>query len=258
MTASASASQSPPPCPSNPPPTKQAHGTFDAAKAAAEEIAKYEATQRALGESAKQVALDKVKAGRAASKANSPSNQLDCAACGDKDSASAMAMLLCGHAYCGICIADAFKQALAAAKVFICCNKTPAPIGVARRSLPVDFVTQYQVTMEEHATSNPIYCAKPGCAAFIPPSNLKGPMATCGKCGFVSCSLCKNPEHKGVCPPNQLGLKLMNLAGNNGWIQCTRCKAVVERDEGCLNMTCTCGHKFCYSCGGKCPRKRTP
>jgi hypothetical protein len=115
--------------------------------------------------------------------------------------------------------------------------------------------------MEERATPNPIYCAKPGCAAFIPPSNLKGPMATCGKCGFVSCSLCKNPEHKGVCPPDQLGLKLMNLADNKSWIQCTRCKAVVERDEGCLHMTCTCGHEFCYSCGGKwdqcggkCPR----
>src|SRR2546421_461191 len=141
MTASASASQSQPPRPSNPPLTKQTNGTFDAAKAAAEEIAKYEATQRALEESAKQSALDKVKATQAASKANSPSNQLECAACVDKDSASAMAVLRCGHAYCGSCIAVAFKHALAAGKVFICCHKTPPPIGVARRFLPLDFVT---------------------------------------------------------------------------------------------------------------------
>jgi len=262
ITASTSASQPEPQRTSNPQLTKQTNGTFDAANAAAEEIAKYEATQRALEESAKQSALDKVKAAQAAAKANSHSNQLECTACGDKDSASAMAVLPCGHAYCSICVADAFKHALAAGKVFICCNKTPAPIEVATQFLPFDFVTQYRVKMEERATLNPIYCAKPGCAAFIPPSNLKGPMATCGKCGFVSCSLCKNPEHKGVCPPDQLGLKLMNLAGNKNWIQCTRCKAVVERDEGCLHMTCTCGHEFCYSCGGKwdqcggkCPRR---
>ena len=239
-----------------------ANGTFDAERAAAEEIARYEAAQRSLEESARQSALDKAKAAQAAARANLQSSQLECTACGDKVSASDTAVLPCNHAYCGICIADAFKHALGEGKVFICCNKTPAPVEAAAPFLPSDFVTRYRVKMEERASPNPIYCAKPGCAAFIPPTNLKGPMATCRRCGFVSCSLCKNPEHKGVCPPDQLGLKLIDLAGNKNWIQCSRCKAIVERDEGCLHMTCTCGYEFCYSCsgkwnqcGGKCPRR---
>lgn len=32
--------------------------------------------------------------------------------------------------------------------------------------------------------------------------------------------------------------------------QCSNCKFVVERTEGCNHMTCRCKHQFCYICGG--------
>jgi hypothetical protein len=173
-----------------------------------------------------------------------------CTACDDRDLPSAMASLPCGHQYCAICIADAFKHALAAGKVFICCKKTPCPVAVAERFLPSEFVVQYKLKLEERTAKEPVYCAKPGCSAFISPKNMKGPLATCQQCGFVSCSLCKNPEHNGICPPDRMGKKLMSLADNQNWIQCKRCKAIVERDEGCMHMTCMCGYEFCYKCGG--------
>ena len=192
--------------------------------------------------------LEKEKAGRAPAKAK---NQVECTVCRDSEDKSRITTLPCNHAYHPLCLASAFQHALASSKLFICCDKTPAPIDLAAPYLPAQFVTNYKAKMVERSTPNPIYCAKPGCATFIPLANLTGPMATCPKCGFVTCSLCKNPEHKGVCPPDMEGKKLLKLASNRKWTQCQRCKSMVERDEGCLHMTCTCGHEFCYSCGGK-------
>jgi hypothetical protein len=135
------------------------------------------------------------------------------------------------------------------------------PIDLAAPFLPAQFVTTYKAKILELATPNPIYCAAPGCSTFIPTSGIKGDMSTCLACSFVTCRLCKNPEHRGLCPPDKNGKKLLDLASNKNWRQCRRCNVVVERDEGCLHITCTCGHEFCYSCGGlwsqcggKCPR----
>ena len=35
--------------------------------------------------------------------------------------------------------------------------------------------------------------------------------------------------------------------------QCSGCKIWVEKNEGCMHMTCTCGYEFCYNCGKKYP-----
>lgn len=32
--------------------------------------------------------------------------------------------------------------------------------------------------------------------------------------------------------------------------QCPKCKYWVERNQGCPTMSCKCGQKFCYDCGG--------
>lgn len=187
----------------------------------------------------------------------------ECTVCGDTLSGpSEIAMLPCNHTYHPSCLASGFQHALAGGKLFICCKALPAPIDIVSSHLPPQFVAKYKAKIIERSTPNPIYCAKPGCAAFIPPENITGPLAKCAICNFVTCKMCRNPEHKGVCPPDKDGGMLMQLAGSNSWCQCQRCKSMVERDEGCLHMTCTCGHEFCYNCGGvwdtcggSCPRR---
>jgi IBR domain, a half RING-finger domain len=233
-----------------------AQRNFDAAKAAEEEIRKYEAAHREREEKARQAQLEKDEADKAAKV-----NQANCTACGDPSDKAKMAVLACAHAYDGDCIAQAFQHALAGGKFFHCCNKAPVPIDLAVPFLSVQFVTTYKAKMLELATPNPIYCAAPGCSTFIPTSDIKGDMSTCPACSFVTCRLCKNPEHRGLCPPDKNGKKLLDLASNKNWRQCRRCNVVVERDEGCLHITCTCGYEFCYSCGGlwnqcggECPR----
>ena len=176
----------------------------------------------------------------------------ECTVCGDKlTSASEAVTLPCMHDYHPNCLASGFQHALAGGKLFICCRSIPAPIDTISSLLPPQFVANYKAKVIERSTQNPIYCTKPGCASFVPPDHITGPLAKCVKCGFITCKMCRNPEHKGVCLPDKNGGMLMQLAENRNWCQCQRCKSVVERVEGCLHITCDCGHEFCYNCGEK-------
>lgn len=238
-----------------------AQRNFDAAKAAAEEIRKFEEKEREREQREKQARIEKAEAARAALRPQR--GQIVCTVCHDPPDGDGVVELPCDHPYHGACLANAFRNSLYSGKVFICCNRTPVPVDLAAPFLPDSFVTTYRAKMVERSTPNPIYCPQPNCSAFIPPANYKGDMAICLKCGFVSCRFCKNPEHKGTCPPDKNGAKLLNLANDSHWTQCKRCNAIVERDEGCLHMTCTCGHEFCYNCGtdwgkckGRCPRRK--
>uniref|UniRef100_A0A3Q7FUK3 RBR-type E3 ubiquitin transferase n=1 Tax=Solanum lycopersicum TaxID=4081 RepID=A0A3Q7FUK3_SOLLC len=42
---------------------------------------------------------------------------------------------------------------------------------------------------------------------------------------------------------------LMGIAKNKKWRKCPKCKCYVEKGEGCFQLTCRCGHDFCYRCG---------
>ena len=182
---------------------------------------------------------------------NSAAKNPECTVCGDTlTSPSETTTLPCNHTYHPACLASGFQHALAGGKIFTCCPSIPVPIDTVSSLLPPEFVANYKVKVIERSTPNPTYCAKPGCASFISQDHITGPLATCAKCGFVTCKMCRNPEHKGVCPPDTDGRMLMRLAGNKNWCQCQRCKSMVERTEGCLHMTCDCGYEFCYNCGG--------
>lgn len=81
----------------------------------------------------------------------------------------------------------------------------------------------------------------------------------CPFCWRLFCAQCKVPWHSGVeCGEfqklhkderEQEDIMLMQLAKNNKWSRCPRCKFYVERSSGCLFMKCRCGYTFCYNCG---------
>ncbi|KAK1354995.1 RBR-type E3 ubiquitin transferase [Heracleum sosnowskyi] len=81
----------------------------------------------------------------------------------------------------------------------------------------------------------------------------------CPFCRRLFCAQCKVPWHSGVeCVEFQKlhkderereDIMLMQLAKNQKWIRCPRCKFYVERSEGCLFIKCRCGYTFCYNCG---------
>lgn len=50
--------------------------------------------------------------------------------------------------------------------------------------------------------------------------------------------------------PNEAEQQTVQLANEQGWQSCQRCKQIVDLiPGGCNHMTCRCGHQFCYACG---------
>ncbi|KAK4199561.1 hypothetical protein QBC40DRAFT_254894 [Triangularia verruculosa] len=127
----------------------------------------------------------------------------------------------------------------------------------------------------------PTYCHDPKCGAFIP-DILSG---KCRKCKKRTCERCKVGFHLGeACWKGNLdtaehrtemrrlaavgALRLekdrkgragrekelwemtRKLMGQMGWKRCPRCKAGVEKTEGCNHITCLCGVEWCYRCEG--------
>uniref|UniRef100_A0A0A9ELG3 IBR domain-containing protein n=1 Tax=Arundo donax TaxID=35708 RepID=A0A0A9ELG3_ARUDO len=39
------------------------------------------------------------------------------------------------------------------------------------------------------------------------------------------------------------------MAKGKKWRRCPRCKYLVDKQEGCVHITCRCGFEFCYGCG---------
>ncbi|KAI1129450.1 hypothetical protein F5Y10DRAFT_238273 [Nemania abortiva] len=102
----------------------------------------------------------------------------------------------------------------------------------------------------ELRTPNPVYCSNRACGVFVPPAQYQGPdTAACRVCGSVTCRICRNAAHAGICPQDVGMQQAVSLATRNGWRSCPRCNNMVERRSGCDHMTCRCGGQFCYICG---------
>jgi len=43
--------------------------------------------------------------------------------------------------------------------------------------------------------------------------------------------------------------EFQKLAKLQGWKPCPKCKAMVEKTQGCNHMECICGVNWCYRCG---------
>ncbi|PQE16746.1 IBR finger domain protein [Rutstroemia sp. NJR-2017a BBW] len=161
----------------------------------------------------------------------------DCASCMEAGEKANMCMLPCKHAYCGECIAGAFQNALSSKTRFKCC-KTNISVGLATRWLEAPFIASYELLILEQTTKNPRYCSNKTCNKFVPPADIHASIAVCSACNTRTCAPCGNAEHAGVCKEDAQGKIVQELAAKNGWKSCPQCNFVIEKNEGCLHMTC--------------------
>ncbi|KAG9009457.1 hypothetical protein FRB94_014256 [Tulasnella sp. JGI-2019a] len=112
------------------------------------------------------------------------------------------------------------------------------------------------------------YCPNPKCSAPIS-EEVDDPGLTqveCPSCQTDMCYHCRTLWHPDVtCEYNQNPKSLegeamlRQLAEQQQWRRCPRCRQLVERTEGCRHMTCRCGFQYCHFCGspwrgGQCSR----
>uniref|UniRef100_A0A1J3DLV7 RBR-type E3 ubiquitin transferase n=1 Tax=Noccaea caerulescens TaxID=107243 RepID=A0A1J3DLV7_NOCCA len=126
--------------------------------------------------------------------------------------------------------------------------------------------------------SDRVYCPKPSCNFLmsdrdlpldysIDPRNKSVAVARkCVECGLCFCKKCHVPWHyKQTCHEFKTSESYLtsdaalfvSLVETQGWMKCSKCETVVQRNGGCNRITCRhCKHKFCYTCGAACTKKK--
>ncbi|KAI4746944.1 hypothetical protein E4T50_02774 [Aureobasidium sp. EXF-12298] len=129
-----------------------------------------------------------------------------------------------------------------------CCGQVIPLASV--RSIISDLSAAVAKKAIEFEAADRTYHSTPSCHIFIPPARIIKNIAPCLKCGKTTCSICKNAAHLGKCPLDHNTKLLVTLAEKKVWQFCGKCHNLVARIDGCDEMTCRCGHQFCYDCGG--------
>jgi E3 ubiquitin-protein ligase RNF144 len=141
------------------------------------------------------------------------------------------------HAYCRSCLIDLLRTSLTDTTLFPprCCGEC-IPIFACVKLCPPALISQYRDKQNELAYPNPVYCSNRYCGKFIKRECVTADVATCLGCKEETCTICKNPKHRGLCPKDPTVQMLMDVAGEKRWQRCPRCRTMVELSEGCYHM----------------------
>uniref|UniRef100_A0A7I4CMB5 RBR-type E3 ubiquitin transferase n=1 Tax=Physcomitrium patens TaxID=3218 RepID=A0A7I4CMB5_PHYPA len=103
------------------------------------------------------------------------------------------------------------------------------------------------------------WCPAPGCEYAVEYQAGVGSYDLVCKCGFSFCWNCREEAHRPVdCETvNKWILKNCAESENMNWIlanskPCPKCKRPIEKNQGCMHITCTppCKFEFCWLCLG--------
>ncbi|KAF1958594.1 ariadne RING finger [Byssothecium circinans] len=183
------------------------------------------------------------------------SQMFQCAACCSRFPVARMVTAKCSHRYCVDCMISLFMRSTKDESLFPpkCCRQ-PIALSMISPYMSADDLATFEAKTEELTTTYRVYCSNHSCNAFIPPRQITNGThrAVCSDCAHSTCSICKNTFHKDSDCPEDPGIQqTLELAHEQGWQTCPRCKSLVELRTGCYHMTCRCKAQFCYLCARK-------
>lgn len=179
-------------------------------------------------------------------------SEVNCVACGDSIRKENAIQASCGHIYDPLCLKRLFLLSLRDASMMPprCC-KFPIAFEKAEPYLKEQTRIRFRKKERQLADPHPLYCSNVNCGQWIPPERIN-PQTKTGICprGHKTCTTCQKAAHKQVkeCAGPVVDATTLALIVAQGWKRCDQCKIFVERTEGCLHITCRCGHQFCYAC----------
>jgi len=98
-------------------------------------------------------------------------------------------------------------------------------------------------------------CLGPGCQSWRIYDDLRDPRIQCTDCNFEMCATHLHAWHRGLTcaeyDQKTATLDAWNEArfAEQNLKRCPRCRALVEKDDGCFHVQCTgCFHQFCWEC----------
>ncbi len=186
--------------------------------------------------------------------------RIKCAICFEQKNAQQFVTLSCHHQFCRPCLATLLQTASHDTSVRVRCPQCQAPINDHdRRAITNDH--RVLDRFEERATDEWIrthakYCPNPRCRVIFESDPHNRMLVTC-RCGNHYCSQCLvNHPMNITCQAAAERARANNAeeqASNNlirqTTKQCPQCHTAIEKNEGCLHMTCThCQYEFCWQC----------
>lgn len=161
-----------------------------------------------------------------------------CTACDSEKSLFDIFRAPCGHDYCKDCLSNLFQLATTDETLFPprCCRQE-IPLQLVKLYLSSTLFRTFEKKSIEFKSSNRTYCCQPTCSEFISSDDISGERATCTACGAHTCTICKNNAHVGDCPKDAAIQQTVEIAREQGWQRCYRCRRLVELDMGCNHIT---------------------
>jgi len=184
----------------------------------------------------------------------------------------------CGHRFCEDCWKHYLEQEIKSPSSFdnlhcVCLEqdcKCPVPDSVFSRFIrdPVLLRKYVEQSLQQFVSCQSHYkwCPYPGCEYAVYAQSLQDvDPVTCVGCGNTYCFNCSDPnigDHRPcLC---EMARKWMEKATDEGqnikWLmantkQCPKCHSAIEKNGGCMHMTCRkeaggCGYEFCWLCRG--------
>ncbi|KAE9595870.1 putative aminoacyltransferase, E1 ubiquitin-activating enzyme [Lupinus albus] len=161
----------------------------------------------------------------------------------------------CSHTFCGYCIT---KYVAAKIQENISMVKCPDPKcrGVldpqsCRSIIPKDVFDRWEDALCDNLVlgSQKFYCPFKDCSAMLIDDGMKNVTSSeCPHCNRMFCAQCKVSWHAGLDCSEFQNLKdgvqkkedimVLELAMNNRWRRCSKCKFFVEKNEGCAHISC--------------------
>ncbi|CAM6127735.1 unnamed protein product [Calypogeia fissa] len=190
----------------------------------------------------------------------------------------------CRHRFCYDCLSQHVETEISRGKVpircpqFVDCALHIDDNDCKRLVSPKVFDT-YSTRLTEATISEfeKVYCPFPGCSALMcrtdenktniyaassstsSPRRPKIGSAECMECHRLFCVECHVPWHADLTcqeyqnlPPDERDAedrKIFQLAKDEKWRRCSKCRSLIILAAGCVHMTCRCGNEFCYTCG---------
>jgi len=182
--------------------------------------------------------------------------------------------LACGHRYCNTCwgmwINASFDKGQES--VFTeCpfgdgktkCHETVPPMYImknldAKKRAKFE---EWQAAAFVKQTQYIKWCPRAGCDRAVEYRGKQGMKKVTCMCGYSFCFGCGSEDHE-PCPCDNAREWLMKASKESDifkWLEeqkdntevknCTKCKIVIEKNQGCKHMTCrNCRHEFCWLC----------
>ncbi|CAM6089606.1 unnamed protein product [Calypogeia fissa] len=206
----------------------------------------------------------------------------DCPICFERTSVVKMfSVRSCSHKFCRNCLSQhvevQVKENLVPVRCPLECSDH-LELDQCQQYLAPELVDAFARRLTEASIpeADRVYCPFKNCSALMSKGGLNltsmGSSSShphissigrceCMECHRLFCVECHVPWHVDLScadfqnlPPDERDpqdVKLHQLARNQNWQRCKKCKHVIELNTGCYHMTCKCGYEFCYICGAE-------